>query len=162
MHIFERCATNRKVNFICGSVGIWIVTSLIYTIERYTGFDEALKRLEGGIANGVIDAFTSELTLSEVLVKPIADGDVKRIQIYERSLRNGESFNVLPVDRNILIEAASIRALSKLKLPDAIHFATACLNECTYFLTNDDHFKTMKNHQKIKILSLQQLPHFTQ
>ena len=104
-----------------------------------------------------MDAVTSELALSEVLVKPIADGDLHKIQAYYNSFRNGKGLTVMPVDRSVLIEAASIRASTNLKLPDAIHFATACLTNCTHFVTNDDHFKIAKSHRQIKVLPLQQL-----
>ena len=129
----------------------------IYSAEKHTEFDKALRQLNRDIATGVIEAVTSELTLSEVLVKPFADNDVAKIEIYKRSLRNGEALTITPVDRSVLIEAASVRAFNNLKLPDAIHFATALLNNCTHLLTNDDHFKSMKNHYKINILPLQQL-----
>lgn len=129
----------------------------IYTIEEYAEFDVVLKRLRNDIRNGLMSAATSELTLSEVLVKPIADGDVTKIEAYKNGLRNSETLTVVPVDRDVLIEAASVRAFSSLKLPDAIHFATALLSNCTHLLTNDDHFKSMKNHHKIKVLPLQQL-----
>lgn len=132
----------------------------IYTIEEYAEFDVVLKRLREGILNGLMDAVTSELALSEVLVKPIADSDLNKIQAYHNSFRNGKGLTVMPVDRGVLIEAASIRASTNLKLPDAIHFATACLTNCTHFVTNDDHFKSMKHHHKIKVLPLQQLDLF--
>lgn len=128
----------------------------IYTIEEYPVFSNVLDRLEMGILNGKIQALTSEVTLSEVLVKPIADGDVIKIQAYHRSMRNGNTFTVVPVDRSILIEAATVRANSNLKLPDAIHLATAILHGCTHFVTNDQHFK---NYQSVKVLLLQELQH---
>lgn len=37
----------------------------------------------------------------------------------------------------MLIEAARLRAVTNLRLPDAIHGATAILSGCQTFLTND-------------------------
>jgi hypothetical protein len=51
-----------------------------------------------------------------------------------RSSLTRSSFAVLPVSREILIRAAGIRARDKLKLPDAIHFATAEIGRCNTFL----------------------------
>ncbi len=50
---------------------------------------------------------------------------------------------VVPISNNILEAAAQLRATTKLKLPDAIHLATANLNGCDCFLTNDDSFKSV-------------------
>lgn len=48
---------------------------------------------------------------------------------------------MLPVSREILVEAARIRAGTALKLPDAIHVATARMCGCEVFLTNDTRIK---------------------
>jgi predicted nucleic acid-binding protein len=62
------------------------------------------------------------------------------------------ALQVVPISREILEEAARLRAMTKLKLPDAIHLATATLNGCDCFLTNDDSFKSITT-ANIKILS---------
>ena len=51
---------------------------------------------------------------------------------------------VVAISRQILIEAAHLRAKSRLlNLPDAIHFATAQINDCQTFLTNDKRLKSV-------------------
>jgi predicted nucleic acid-binding protein len=139
----------------------WYLDSniFIYTLEGYADFADTLHQLALDIAEAKLDAVTSEISVAEVLVKPIAERDAQAQKNYTTALRNTDNFTVVPIDRDILLEAATIRAYNKLKLPDAIHFATACLNECTHFVTNDDHFKTVKSHPKIKVLLLQQLRH---
>jgi uncharacterized protein len=86
---------------------------------------------------------SSELTLAEVLVKPIsiakASGnwslaDTYRFQIYDK----GQFQHIAPVSRDILDMAANVRSENaSIRLPDAIHLATALLNECTIFISND-------------------------
>jgi len=49
----------------------------------------------------------------------------------------------VPIRRELLIDAAQLRATTKLKLPDALHAATALASQCTTFLTNDQQFKTV-------------------
>ena len=157
MRIFVGCVTNKIIK-IGMKERLYLDSNVfIYSEEKHTEFDEALKQLGQDISMGVIEAVTSELTLLEVLVKPLADNDVAKIEMYKRSLRNGDAMSVVPVDRDVLLEATSVRAFGRLKLPDAIHFATALLSNCTHLLINDDHFKSMKNHHKIKALPLQQL-----
>jgi len=137
----------------------WYLDSniFIYTLEGYADFGDSLKQLAVDIAEAKLDAVTSEISLAEVLVKPIAERNVQAQKNYTTALRNTDNFTVVTVGRDVLIEAAAIRAFNKLKLPDAIHFATACLTNCTHFVTNDDHFKLVKSHHKVKVLPLQQL-----
>ena len=85
---------------------------------------------------------TSELTVAEVLVKPKRDGNAKLEEAYRRFLLPTKSLRNSPVSREILEAAAGIRATSALKLPDAIHWATAMIKHCDSFLTNDDGFKS--------------------
>jgi predicted nucleic acid-binding protein len=44
---------------------------------------------------------------------------------------------VLPIERSILIEAAKLQAQLRLRLPDAIHIATAISAGCPTMLSND-------------------------
>ena len=68
----------------------------------------------------------------------MASGQVEFIQTYLGMLQNRRSLSLVQVTRNILIDAARLRAHSRIKLPDAIHAATALQSECASFLTNDD------------------------
>ena len=56
---------------------------------------------------------------------------------YQQALRNTSSRTVVPIDRAVLLEAAQLRAATSLRLPDAIHVATARLTGCSAFISND-------------------------
>ncbi|MDQ0513075.1 type II toxin-antitoxin system VapC family toxin [Ancylobacter amanitiformis] len=86
----------------------------------------------------VVSLRSSELTLAELLVRPLRDNDTELIDIYRRLLRSNAALTIGPVDRPCLEMAARIRADRKeIKLPDAIHIATARLMNCTHFVTGD-------------------------
>jgi predicted nucleic acid-binding protein len=81
---------------------------------------------------------TSELTLAEVLVVPIREGTERGIKRYDDLIRSNNSLEVSAVDRIVLRSAAALRASYRtLKLPDAIHLATALRADCSQFLTGD-------------------------
>lgn len=80
---------------------------------------------------------TSEITLAECLVKPFADKDIFAVETYMTLLGGQPDLPVIPISRQILLSAAQLRAETKLKLPDAIHVATAKWAECSAFITND-------------------------
>jgi predicted nucleic acid-binding protein len=114
--------------------------TLIYQVEGLSVFAGVLDPLFDRIDRGEIVAVTSELTLAEVLVKPIREGNVRIRTAYETAFSELSALQVVPVSRHVLQEAARLRAGCGLKLPDAIHAATAMVSSCTTFLTNDARF----------------------
>jgi predicted nucleic acid-binding protein len=95
-------------------------------------------RILSAIDDGEFIGVTSELTLAEFLVRPLEEQDYDRAQRYQEIISPSEGFDVPTVDRNVLVEAAALRVARKsLRLPDAIHLATARLNECSYIVSDD-------------------------
>lgn len=125
------------VNAIRGE-RVYLDTNIfIYAIEGYPDFVDELNQLFDSIDAGNFRAFTSELTLAEVLVRPLMDGNLEVQAVYQQALQSSEVLEVVAVSRDVLIEAARLRAVANLRLPDAIHGATAILSGCETFLTND-------------------------
>ncbi|MEO0541104.1 MAG: PIN domain-containing protein, partial [Cyanobacteria bacterium P01_A01_bin.105] len=115
----------------------------IYALEGYSAFRADLMQLFEQIQAGTLTGVTSELTLAELLVQPYRDGNSDQQALYKKAIANRKNFWVVPVFRNLLIDAARIRGRTPLKLPDAIHAATALRSECTSFLTNDRQFQNL-------------------
>ena len=87
---------------------------------------------------GEIAAVTSELTLAEVLVKPIELGEASLMAAYEEMIASDRDFEVIPIRRDILVNAARLRAKRRsIRLPDAVHIATALAAECSYMVSDD-------------------------
>ena len=120
-------------------VNVWI-----YGLEGYPDFLVDLTALFQAIEQGRLTAVTSELSLAEALVKPMKDQNLAAQAIYQQAISDRDHVEVLPVDRKILIQSAQLRTTNKLKLPDAIHLATAISSNCSTFLTNDKGFCTAK------------------
>lgn len=125
------------LNAIQGKIFYLDTNIFIYAIEGYPDFVDELSQLFDNIDSGNFKAFTSELTLAEVLVKPLMDGNLEIQAVYQQALQSSEVLEVVVVSRDVLIEAARLRAVANLRLPDAIHGATAILSGCETFLTND-------------------------
>lgn len=71
-------------------------------------------------------------------MKPLQTGDYQLERAYRHLLLDFGALHCAAVEIPVLDRAASLRASSSaLKIPDAIHLATALLNGCTHFLTND-------------------------
>lgn len=126
----------------------------IYALEGYSTFRPALTVLFEALDRHELAAITSELTLAEALVKPFLDRSIERERAYLQILQPSASLQMLPVSRDVLIASARLRAETNMKLPDAIHAATALITGCSYFLTNDSHLRTVPG---LTIVSLTEL-----
>lgn len=83
------------------------------------------------------ELLTSTMTLAEVLVKPLANGDIAWADRYEKML-DTPGVSVLPFDRACARVYARLRSDPSLKPPDAIQLACAANARCDLFITNDD------------------------
>lgn len=109
---------------------------IIYFLDRVEGYFEACLPLFQALENGDFQAYSSELCLAELLVKPLRDNN----HIQARTIKNlfdEDFFCLLPHDRVVFELAAGIRATQNLKMVDALHAATAIHNNCQFLITGD-------------------------
>jgi len=132
---------------------IYLDTNIfIYALEGYPEYLKILTDLFRMIDDARFQAYTSELTLAETLVKPMMDSNIPLQKAYQEAVQTAGFLKVLPVSREILISAARIRSQNAyLKLPDAIHLSTAQHKDCQIFLTND---RRLKNFSGINTIIL--------
>ena len=118
---------------------VLIDTSIwIYHFEQHPQLAAAagkvIERLEEGKFRGV----ASELTLLELTVKPLQLGRQDVADDYEVLLGYFPNFDLEPISREILLEAAALRARQRLRTPDAIQIATGLRTGATLAVTNDE------------------------
>lgn len=109
----------------------------IYALEGEGKFVRDLTDLFTAIESAELPTVTCELTLAELLVKPFREKDAKGEQRCRESVLSRQGLTVVPIDVSILVESARLRAAVGLRLPDAIHIASALIAGCEVFLTND-------------------------
>src|SRR5579871_6325017 len=93
----------------------------IYLLEGYSEFVPVLTQLFALIDKDTLSPVTSELTLAEVLVKPIMNKNIALEQTYTNIIQTSASLKVSSITRDILISAAKLRAniSNSFRLPDA-------------------------------------------
>jgi predicted nucleic acid-binding protein len=114
---------------------------VIHIVEGHPKFRAAIDRLLEYIETGRIAATTSELTLAEVLVRPLRDGDQERVCAFEALLTDTPQFRVIAIDRRIMRRSAELRAALGGSLPDAIHAASTEAFGCNVFLSEDSRIR---------------------
>lgn len=117
---------------------------MIYTVESNPDYWRLLQPLWSKFQTEEIEIITSELTLMEVLVRPFRMNDTNLVTDYKELLLS-TGIELIPVNLDILREAARLRSQTSLKTPDAIHAASYFTTNCHLFLTNDKGFRNLQN-----------------
>ena len=104
------------------------------------------------VTDGRIKACTSELTLAELLPKPMALRSEVIVELYTELLKSSDTLAVIEVSRAIVLASARIRAKQPaIKLPDAIHIATALQAHCAVLVSDD---RRMRGFTAIHVVDL--------
>ena len=94
------------------------------------------------------------ITLTEVLVQPLRQGDQQVAQDYTDLLLHSRHFATVSIDPVIATAASDLRARYNQRTPDALQIAAAMKNGCQAFLTNDT---ALKRVIEIQVLVLNDL-----
>jgi predicted nucleic acid-binding protein len=107
----------------------------IYALQRNEEFYRATLSLLKAIESGKMTGVASRLVYAEVLSdSALTSHDIRVIDAYLPA--TGVVFE--PMDMAVLARAASLRrSHHRLKMPDAIHLATAHIGGAECFVTND-------------------------
>jgi len=110
---------------------------LIYYIEEHPTFLPRVAPFFEAAERGEFRVVTSLVTLIEVLVHPLREGQQDLAQQYRDVLLLSANLTPVPLDEQIAEQAAELRARHKLRTPDAIQVATALRSGAAWFLTSD-------------------------
>lgn len=123
----------------------------IYLWEQHPRYFALSEGLFWHLKTPKVHGFTSIITLIEVCVYPQRQGRMDLVATYENALFNSEQVQMLPVDVNIARRAMVLRAKYNIRVPDALHLATAIESGATMFVRND---KRLQKVEEIKGLVL--------
>jgi predicted nucleic acid-binding protein len=110
---------------------------LIYLVERHPVHGPVVREIVARAVAGELELVTSTLTLTEVLTHPIRIGAHEIATAYRDVLLRSPHLAVIPVDVRVAEDAARLRAIHRIRTPDAIQLAAARVAGCNAFLTND-------------------------
>lgn len=125
---------------------------VIYYIEAHPQFGPLAKEVVDSFQSERLNAFSSVITLTEVLPKPIEAGDEKLARKFAEFLKRGKNLSLIEISAGIAERAGRLRGqYSNLRTIDAIQISAAIDVGAGAFLTND---KNLKQIKEIKVLVL--------
>lgn len=110
---------------------------IIYFVEANPQYNDLVTEVFQQVAVGYYNGFTSAISLTEVLIHPLRQGNTTLQQRYRDLLLNSENFHIIAIDAEIAERAADLRARYNLRTPDSLQIAAALSAYCEAFLTND-------------------------
>ena len=118
-------------------------SSLIYSVERVEPYRTLLEPMWQQAQDGNLTIVSSPVLVVEALVKPLQVGNAE-IEIQYRELFASNAVRLLEASYEVFEDAARLRAETGLKIPDALHAATALRADCALFITNDTDFRRVR------------------
>ena len=127
---------------------------LIYFIEENPTYLERTDVFFEAMVRGEFRVVTSVVSLLEVLIYPLRQGNTTLAQQYRDILFNEEGLSTIPVSPGIAEAAAQLRAVHNLRSLDAIQMATAITEGAAFFLTNDARLPSLPGLEVLVLDSL--------
>ena len=125
---------------------------IIYFIEAHPEFGPLTKIVVSAFQSGSLSAFSSVITRTEVLPKPVEAKDEILTKKFATFLKYGKNLSLIETSANVAERAGRLRGqYSGIKTIDAIQIATAIEVGADAFLTND---KKLKQVKEIKVIVL--------
>lgn len=126
----------------------------IYHFESNVRYTDKTTRIFNSIESHKTEAYTSTITVSEILYYPYKKKDVRLARKYKSVMNNFPHLSVLDIDFSCADIAAFISSKYRLDLPDALQVACAIDAKAEYFITND---KKLKRIKEIKVVCLDEM-----
>jgi predicted nucleic acid-binding protein len=144
-----------SVRFIGPHKRILIDTSVwIYHLEQNSRLAPVAGRVIESLQAGKVRGVASELTLLELTAGPLRVGRQDVADDYEILLDYFPNFELQPISREILLEAAGLRARHRLRAPDAIQIATGVRYGATLAVTNDEAWRNVQSIETVVLADL--------
>jgi len=126
----------------------------IYFIERHPLYLQSVQNIIHKIDAGMPEGYSSVITLTEVLTRPLHIHNAFLECEYRSLLQNSRNFRLITVDAGIAGHAAELRSRYNLRTPDALQIAAVLSVGCDAFLTND---KKLRQITELRIIVLDDL-----
>jgi predicted nucleic acid-binding protein len=123
--------------------------AFIYHLEGNEQCGPFTRILFSAVESGECRGVTSVLTLMETLVRPKEIGDSNLRDDYYFALTTFPNLTIRDVDAEVAERAAELRAMSRLRPPDALQIATCLVEGGSAFVTNDERLRSIEDPEII-------------
>lgn len=135
----------------CPTVGL-DTTVFIYHFEENPIYLPLTLELFTSIETGAQTGTTSTITLLEIIVRPLSLNRPDIARKYEALLVNFPNIRIVDLDRDVVRQAARLRAEYHIGSPDALQISASLIHGANAFITNDRRLERL--HDKLDVIIL--------
>ena len=126
----------------------------IYQLEANPTYLPLTEPLFAWLERRDSQAVTSTVTMTELLVQPYRDSDRRRVREFYGLLSTYPNLEWIAPNLEIADIAARLRAVHRMRTPDALLAATAVYAQVTGLITNDSIFQRVDMFETLVLESL--------
>jgi predicted nucleic acid-binding protein len=130
--------------------------SLIYFFDKRARYFEVIAPLLIACDSGHFVGYTGDAAVSELMVHPYRTNQPEEIARGKSLFSRDNFLTVLGHDASAFDLAAQLRASSRLRMIDALHYATALNAGCRFLISNDANFKPSNTLEVVRLDSFLQ------
>jgi predicted nucleic acid-binding protein len=131
---------------------VYLDTNLfIYVLNGTPGLVVPCVELLDACSRGDLIGLTGDLTLAELQVQPLRLNDAAALAAVRELLVDSGAVTLVGHDRACFEKAALLRARHGLKMPDALHLATAQLAGAACCVSNDQQFPSLADIEFVSL-----------
>lgn len=127
---------------------------VVYLLEAVEPWAPMVRSLLNAIEAGRLVGVMSAVGLAEICAGPSRLGDLALVERYAEALGSIPGLRIQPVTADIAVDAAVIRGMRVIGLPDAMHLASARAAGATAFITND---RTLRGSPRLAVVYLDEI-----
>lgn len=128
-------------------------TPLIYFLDNDVNFGDKTRQIFESILNSKKQIVSSTITCTEYLTFPYKLNNTEKINVFFEFTKDC-GITLYSVNLEVAQKAARIRAEYKdFKTMDSLQLASACVQNCDLFLTND---KQLRQFKEIKCITVEE------
>ena len=119
-------------------------TPIIYFLDEDVNYGKKVEKIFSEILETSKTIITSAITCTEYLIYPYRTGNTEKINVFFEFLMDCD-ISIYAIDIETAKKASQIRAEYRdFKTMDCLQLATACIQGCDLFLTNDKQLRQFK------------------
>jgi predicted nucleic acid-binding protein len=120
------------------------IAPIIHWLEGHPRLANRFASVFSAVESGAATIVISTVTLAEVLAGPLRAANELLTGQYREALTRSSGWRVMAFDADLAVDAARMRAVYRLRLPDAMLVATAIRAGAAALVTHDRAFRKVR------------------